>query len=61
MPPVSQAQRGAMAEAAQGNSSLGIPKAVGQEFMDADQGGKLPAKKSKAEKRYSKKTVKRGE
>lgn len=65
MPNVSQAQRGAMAEAEEGNSSLGIPKSVGTEFMNADTGGKLPehvkngkaVKVSRAAKRYSKKTV----
>lgn len=55
MPPVSQAQRGAMAEAASGNSTLGIPKGVGKEFMDADAGGKLPRRKRK----YAPVTVKR--
>ena len=44
-PPVSQAQRGAMHAAASGNSTLGIPKSVGQEFASADPGGKLPEKK----------------
>ncbi len=60
MPNVSQAQRGAMASAAAGNSTLGIPKAVGQDFMDADQGGKLPprAKNRRSEKMYGKKKVK---
>ena len=44
-PPVSQAQRGAMHAAAQGNSNLGIPSSVGKEFANADPGGKLPEKK----------------
>lgn len=52
MPNVSQAQRGAMAAAAAGNSTLGIPKSVGKDFMAADKGGKLPARKSKAQRRY---------
>jgi hypothetical protein len=43
-PPVSQAQRGAMHAAAQGNSTLGIPQSVGKEFANADPGGKLPNK-----------------
>lgn len=43
-PPVSQAQRAAMHAAAEGKSTLGIPKSVGQEFANADPGGKLPAK-----------------
>lgn len=41
MPSVSQAQRAAMQAAAQGRSTLGIPKAVGQEFAAADQGRKV--------------------
>lgn len=44
-PPVSQAQREAMGAAASGHSTLGIPKSVGKEFIDADKGGKLPVKK----------------
>jgi hypothetical protein len=44
-PPVSQAQRGAMHAAAQGNSNIGIPQSVGREFANADPGGKLPEKK----------------
>ncbi len=42
MPSVSQAQRRAMAAAAAGHSTLGIPKSVGKEFMAADPGGHLP-------------------
>lgn len=34
-----------MAAAANGKSTLGIPKKVGKEFMKADPGGKLPMKK----------------
>jgi hypothetical protein len=45
-PPVSQAQRAAMGAAASGHSTLGIPKKVGKEFIDADKGGKLPEKKA---------------
>ena len=45
-PPKSEAQRRAMGAAAGGNSTLGIPKKVGKEFIDADKGGKLPAKKA---------------
>ena len=45
MPPVSQAQRAAMHAAAAGKSTIGIPKKVGEEFVAADKGGKLPAKK----------------
>jgi hypothetical protein len=43
MPNVSQAQRGAMAAAKAGKSTLGIPQSVGQDFMAADAGGELPA------------------
>jgi hypothetical protein len=42
MPPVSQAQRGAMWAAASGKSTIGIPEKVGKEFAEADPGGKLP-------------------
>lgn len=45
-PPVSQAQRAAMGAAASGHSTLGIPKKVGKEFIDADKGGKLPVHKN---------------
>jgi len=45
MPPTSEAQRRAMNAAAEGNSTLDIPKAVGKEFVAADQGGKLPVRK----------------
>ena len=48
-PPVSQAQRAAMHAAAQGKSTLGIPKEVGKEFAAADEGGKLPEKIEKEE------------
>jgi hypothetical protein len=43
--PASQAQRGAMQAAAQGKSTLGIPKKVGKEFAKGDTGGKLPKRK----------------
>ena len=45
-PPVSEAQRAAMGAAASGHSTLGIPKDVGQDYIESDKGGKLPAKKS---------------
>lgn len=45
MPPVSQAQRAAMHAAANGKSTLGIPKKVGAEFVKADKPGHLPEKK----------------
>lgn len=47
MPNVSEAQRRAMAAAAAGRSTLGIPQKVGKEFMAHDKGGKLPARKGK--------------
>lgn len=47
MPPRSEAQRRAMAAAAHGHSTLGIPAKVGKEFMAADKGGKLPRRKTK--------------
>lgn len=40
--PKSQAQRGAMHAAAEGRSTIGIPKKVGKEFVKGDVGGKLP-------------------
>lgn len=55
MPMRSESQRKAMFAAKAGKSTLGIPKAVGKEFADADQGGKLPEKaKSKPKGRYEK-------
>jgi hypothetical protein len=40
--PKSQKQRGAMHAAAEGRSTLGIPKKVGAEFVKGDKPGKLP-------------------
>jgi hypothetical protein len=40
--PKSKAQRGAMYAAAEGKSTLGIPKKVGAEFVKGDKPGKLP-------------------
>lgn len=37
-----------MYEAAAGNSTLGIPKSVGKEFVASDKPGKLPARKHKS-------------
>jgi hypothetical protein len=48
MPSVSEAQRKAMFAAAEGKSTLGIPKSVGKEFAAADTGGKLPERKKKS-------------
>jgi len=45
MPSVSRAQNAAMHAAEEGESTLGIPQAVGAEFVAADHGrkvGKLP-------------------
>ena len=50
MPPISQAQRKAMAAAANGHSTLGISAKVGKEFIKADTGGKLPKKARKVKK-----------
>lgn len=46
-PPTSEAQRRAMGAAASGHSTLGIPKKVGEEFIEKDPGGKLPKKQTK--------------
>ena len=57
MPPVSEAQRKwAFANKDKG----GQEGAAAKEFADADPGGKLPAKASKADRLYRKKSVKRG-
>lgn len=40
-----------MFAASKGKSTLGIPKAVGEEFAAADPGGKLPEHKGKPKKR----------
>ena len=57
MPPVSEAQRKwAFANKDKG----GQEGAAAKEFADADPGGKLPAKVSKADRLYRKKSVKRG-
>jgi hypothetical protein len=47
MPPRSEQQRKAMYAAAQGKSTLGIPKKVANEYIAADKGGKLPKRKGK--------------
>jgi hypothetical protein len=47
MPSKTEPQRRAMAAAAAGKSTLGIPKKVGKEFIAADKGGKLPTKPKK--------------
>jgi len=54
MPSTSQAQSRAMHAAAEGKSTLGIPKKVGKEFVSADHGrkiGKLPKHIKHAAKR----------
>lgn len=55
MPPVSEKQRRAMYSAAEGKSTLGIPKKVGAEFVSTDKPGKLPEHKSKMSKLYDRK------
>lgn len=40
-----------MGAAASGKSTLGIPKKVGKEFIEADKGGKLPKRARSAKKR----------
>lgn len=50
MPPVSQKQRAAMHAAAEGKSTLGIPKKVGKEFVAADKPGKLPVRAKPADR-----------
>lgn len=62
MPSVSQAQNRAMHAAAEGNSTLGIPKSVGQEFVSADQGSKVGALPEKADpkSKHPKRRGKRG-
>jgi hypothetical protein len=47
-PPVSEKQRRAMRAAASGNSTLDIPKDVGEEFSEADPSGRLPESKRDA-------------
>ena len=47
MPVVSEAQRRAMYAAKEGNSTLGIPKSVGADFIAATpKGEKLPERKT---------------
>lgn len=53
MPPTSEAQRRLMyAAAAKKGGVDGVPQSVGKEFANADPGGKLPERKSKASKLY---------
>lgn len=47
MPATSEAQRRAMYAAKAGKSTLGIPKAVGADFVAATPPGKLPARAPK--------------
>ena len=51
MPSTSAAQHRAMEAAAHGKSTLGIPKTVGHDFVEADKNAK-PKKKSAAKKVY---------
>lgn len=50
MPTVSDKQRKAMAAAADGRSTIGIPREIGKEYMKADK----KAKKAKKVKGYAK-------
>jgi hypothetical protein len=53
MPPVSEAQRRLMQAAAHTKGGVGgVSQSVGKEFASADPGGKLPAKKTPAERMY---------
>lgn len=51
MPSVSKAQNRAMHAAAEGHSTLGIPKTVGKEFVKADEGRKIKKLKYKIGKK----------
>jgi hypothetical protein len=54
MPMKSKAQNAAMHAAAEGQSTLGIPQSVGEEFVEASHGqkvGALPQKKKPAKKK----------
>ncbi len=56
MPVVSKAQNAAMHAAAEGRSTLGIPKKVGADFVAARHGmnvKKLPARKGKPKRRHT--------
>ena len=53
MPFVSQAQRAAFHAAAAGRGRLGIPAKVAKDFIEDDEGGKLPKRK----KRKRQKTI----
>lgn len=57
MPMESQAQRGAMYAAAEGNSTIGIPASVGKEFVKADTGGKLPRYASRAKDKMKRRAL----
>jgi hypothetical protein len=59
MPVVSQAQNAAMHAAAEGSSTLGIPKKVGQEFVSASH-GKSVKKLPKHVRKAAKGAMKRG-
>jgi hypothetical protein len=57
MPSSSRAENAAMHSAAEGNSTLGIPKSVGKDFVKADHGrkvGKLPKHVKRKAKRLAK-------
>lgn len=48
MPSVSRAQSAAMHSAAEGNSTLGIPKSVGEDYVAADHGRKIKNQRVKS-------------
>jgi hypothetical protein len=50
MPSTSGKQHRAMAAAAHGNSTLGIPKKVGKEFIQADKGKTFKKPKGRGKK-----------
>jgi hypothetical protein len=60
MPMASELQRRAMHAANAGKSTLGIPKKVAKEFVDADQGGKLPKRAGQYDLPKSDRLPKRG-
>jgi hypothetical protein len=59
MPPVSRAQNAAMHAAASGNSSLGIPKKVGEEFTEGQAKGSVK-KLPKHVRKTAQRAMKRG-
>lgn len=60
MPPVSEAQRRFFRWAEKNPKASGVSKSVSKEFNDADQGGKLPEKKTDADRMKSRYSGKKG-